>query len=637
MIGVVQRLWKYLPSALLLLTAVCVFTPLSPRMPSALDSSWCFGMNQAIAQGLSIGREIVFSFGPYAYIYTGTYHPATDGSMLWGCAYIGLSFGVVAIQVFRKPVAQLALLVIISAAMPLRDALFFFYPTLVAVWVVRENWDENSGRKLALLAALLFPFGLLVLIKVSTVAVCGGALVIVFARFALERKWRKTAIVLVFPLSIITFWCLAGQPVPGLSTYFETMSLIVSGFTEAMSSNGRSKEIVCYAVAAVALLGMIFFTADRRLVIKSLLAAMLGMALFLSFKAGFVRHDGHATTAASFLLLTGLLVAVLSSSVPVRLGSVLCGVLVWLYIVPAYVGTSPATLIEKVANTYSSAWHGAYQRIAKGEMLTERYQEAMTQIMKAYGTLGVLSGTTDIYSFDQSYLIASGNTWNPRPVFQSYSAYTPALIERNRTHLLGEHAPDNLVFKVQPIDGRLPSLEDGASWTEIVRYYEPTGFSGDFLLLKRSGRRQAYSDEFLGEKTVSLGEVVTLPDIECPVFMRVSIRKSWFGELINILYKPSQLRIELKLTDGAIRDYRFVAGMGQTDFLVSPLIENTEEFGLLFDTGFLDGKKVQSFVIDAVSKSPHPPPPPPRKSGNQSTKLNSLENNFQSTRTFLTC
>jgi len=34
-------------------------------------------MNQAIAQGLSFGDDIVFTFGPYASVYTQLYHPAT--------------------------------------------------------------------------------------------------------------------------------------------------------------------------------------------------------------------------------------------------------------------------------------------------------------------------------------------------------------------------------------------------------------------------------------------------------------------------------------------------------------------------------------------------------------------------------
>ena len=43
----------------LLITTIAKFVPFSPAMPAAgLDPSWVFGLNQAVAQGLSFGKEI---------------------------------------------------------------------------------------------------------------------------------------------------------------------------------------------------------------------------------------------------------------------------------------------------------------------------------------------------------------------------------------------------------------------------------------------------------------------------------------------------------------------------------------------------------------------------------------------------
>ena len=51
----------------LILTIACLFIPLNPAMPmEGLDNSWMFGMNQAVAQKLAFGRDIIFTFGPYA-------------------------------------------------------------------------------------------------------------------------------------------------------------------------------------------------------------------------------------------------------------------------------------------------------------------------------------------------------------------------------------------------------------------------------------------------------------------------------------------------------------------------------------------------------------------------------------------
>src|SRR5665811_1804023 len=67
--------WWILQAALLF-TLIAVFVPFSPGMPAAgLDESWSFAMNQAVGQGLSFGKELLSTVGPYASIYTRDYHP----------------------------------------------------------------------------------------------------------------------------------------------------------------------------------------------------------------------------------------------------------------------------------------------------------------------------------------------------------------------------------------------------------------------------------------------------------------------------------------------------------------------------------------------------------------------------------
>ena len=81
-------------------------------------------------------------------------------------------------------------------------------------------------------------------------------------------------------------------------------------------------------------------------------------------------------------------------------------------------------------------------------------------------------------------LIASGSPWSPRPTIQSYVAYSEQLARINRDHLLGIRAPRNLAFKVEPLDDRMPALEDGASWSVILRNYRPVQFLNGFLILR---------------------------------------------------------------------------------------------------------------------------------------------------------
>jgi hypothetical protein len=75
-------------------------------------------------------------------------------------------------------------------------------------------------------------------------------------------------------------------------------------------------------------------------------------------------------------------------------------------------------------------------RLLEDGSLERKFEESLAAI-RAHPPLPSLSGTTDIYSVGQSALLANRLEWSPRPIFQSYVAYTPALQERNARYLEG--------------------------------------------------------------------------------------------------------------------------------------------------------------------------------------------------------
>src|SRR5271166_5041645 len=99
--------------------------------------------------------------------------------------------------------------------------------------------------------------------------------------------------------------------------------------------------------------------------------------------------------------------------------------------------------------------------------LDAAYERSVARIRSGW-PLPKVPGDADIYPFDQLVLFASGNRYDPRPEFQSLTAYTPYLIERNVAFLKSPTAPATIFFNVEPIDGRLEAFEDGASWPDLL-------------------------------------------------------------------------------------------------------------------------------------------------------------------------
>ena len=620
----------------LLLVAVTVIVPLFPAMPwDGLDPSWQYGMNESLAQGMSFGKDIIFTFGPYASIYTRAYHPATDKLMIWGAFYLAISFSVAAYLNFRLSgwLLKFYIFAILSALSYVPDALFFFYPMLVGAHIYRWVILFDSGRDerpsdMVLKVVLFFPFGLFLLIKGSMLFACAAIYFLSIALLAKRKQWKLCLMIGATPLvSLVIFWTLSGQPLIGVADYFAGLAPIISGYTEAMATNGDPIEYILYAVAVVALVFLLIREAQGSTYDKLLVTLMFLCILFLGFKAGFVRHDGHAIISGAMILFLGVLAGTLLT-VRSSLALLFFCFISWGYIDAAHIKTSSYGIKENIKATYSNAWVGFKQRIMNSDALRRDFEVRVNEINKR-GAIPKLNGSADIYSYDQSYLIASGNKWNPRPIFQSYSVYTTKLAEINKMHLLSENRPENIFFKVQPIDGRLPSLEDGASWPVLLSNYEPSSFTDGYLFLKnRHASSQAYEEPTkIGGGVYSLGKQINLPDSDVPLYVKLNIRKSFVGAILNTLFKPSQLVIKLTMRNGFTRDYRIIAGMSESGFVISPLVENTEDLGLFFSgVNNLNDKRVKSIKIVA-----------PRSSffWEKSFEINFYKFNFQSSPGFI--
>lgn len=607
----VRSVWEFLFAALLLCCATVVMVPFAPGMPlDGLDPSWEFGMNQALAQGLVFGRDIVFTFGPYASIYTKLYHPATDSLMLYGALYLGASFFVVAYLVFRRAAwqLQLALLVMLSSVLYTRDALLFGYALLVGLQVYRLTLttgdDQATQRWVAVQLVVLFaPFGLLPLIKGSALIACVALAALSGAMLALRQQWRLVALVAGVPLiAMMLFWMLARQPLGALPGYFIALAPIVGGYTDAMSVSGNAREWWLFLLAAVLVVVTIAREAPGSLAARLLLTSMFGCVLFLSFKAGFVRHDGHAVIAGTMILL----VALLAGTVASRRSAVTvfaAGLVSWLIIDAAHIQTSTRAVLANTKAAYVNAWTGFVRRVAEPDSLQAEFTNRVTELATR-AALPPLAGTVDIYSYDQSYLIASGNQWHPRPVLQSYSAYADSLALRNRDHLRGEDRPAHVIFRLQPIDRRLPALEDGISWPALLSGYRATGMLNGYLHLQRRETAAELTDSGSAAEwqTHRLGERIPLPDSNAVLLARIELHNSLAGRLMNTLYKPGQLEITVGLAGGVQRQYRLIAGMAEAGFVVSPLIENTNELALLFaGTDHVADKQVEFISVQAVN------------------------------------
>ncbi|CDZ76297.1 hypothetical protein BN59_00564 [Legionella massiliensis] len=600
----IKPLFDSLLKLLLLVILLCVFVPLSPKMPApGLDPSWAMGLNQAVAQGLAFGKDIIFTLGPYSSIYTKAYHPATDFMMIAGSCYLALSYWL-AMILLMTPLRWpwiVGAFIFFSGMIYARDSLLFSYPLLVGL-IAYKSLFFTEGLERKYIGLLFAPFGLLALVKGSFLILCLFTTLLSSAFYLSYRKPLLAGLCLIsFLGSMQLFWLAAGQTLVDLPSYlWQTFSLAAS-FSEAMALDGNPAEILVYILCTGFLFAILFWQKQSPLAAKLFLFSLFFVFLFISFKAGFARHFGHSFIPGTSILLAALAFSFVHDSKR-SLAIIFAALCTWSFIIEQH---SRFSLRNNAISTYAPAWHGLKNRFSDKNWLEQNFA-ATTGFLHSQTSFPQLTGTTDIYSFEQAFLLSSPNKWSPRPIFQSYSVFNSQLAEKNRNHLLSPNSPDNIIFRIEPIDNRVPALEDGSSWPLLVANYRPNEAVQDFLLLKKREAPPLASKIMTPLRTEKhqLGESVTLPSLNEAVFVEIEMRATLWGKLATILLKPKQLEIRFSLKDGSQRTYRLIASMAKSGFLLSPLVENTAEFALLYDQETeLDSKMVKSFSIDINQES----------------------------------
>ncbi|MEI2387750.1 hypothetical protein [Breoghania sp. JC706] len=553
------------------------------------------GLNQAVADGLVFGRDIKFTFGPYSSVYSQLYHPSTYGMILIAGGILAAGYGWALFRAFSRGGRDMFLAGVVLALGALsRDALLLSYPVLYVLAVQKVIVSGQKGRKAEadkrseagqLLALAISSAGLaaLLLVKGSIFPLATIAFLAVLGLSVAKRSHAAMVTIAASAiLGSLLLWILAGQPIGAFPGYFAGLATVISGYSEAMAVSGRSLDLVIFAAIGLSALAIALFeSADRGT--RLLRGGILTLFGFVAFKAGFVRHDWHATIAAGCAVV---MLAICLSFVRNRVWAlmpVLVAALFGWYDVERHNQQIPAPylMLFKAKQVLADPFVTAARLIEDGSYLSATYARTLAELNRQFG-FPIFEGRADVYSFWQSDLIASGSSWHPRPTLQSYSAYTGALARANADYLRGSRAPDRIAFRITPIDRNFPTLADGASWPALLTRYAPYEFKENFLYLARTeeGPREPLTE--LGRKRAVIGAYQPVPESRYPIFVEIEVRKSLFGKIADLFYKPRNLTLEVRTATGATKSYRYVSGMGREGFMLSPIVANSTELAELY-------------------------------------------------------
>ena len=500
---------------------------------------------------------------------------------------------------------------------------------------------ELSSWKAMLPATVMWAaLGMLPLIKGSLLLPFAAAITLAPA-FLVYCSRIKLALFCFFLPTVVSLalWMFAGQSFWDLMGFIRGNSFLTSGYSEAMSTSwsvlpakAGNGLVLLFLLVSAAMLMSVIRSKELVTAVKVFCFPLFGIFLFVPFKHGFVGVSAISSAFASlaiFLIILQFLYsdrslnwllcfAILTTTATsiIRDPVLIKDVHDRFGVGGAWTGSKPRTDILKFCMqralpayarstykrtwaTYSGAWNGINLRLFHPSELNRKYSEALLDIRKEY-PLAVLSGAGDIYAYDQSVLLASENKWNPRPVLQSYSAYTPELARLDEQHLRGDNSPDWIAFDLQTIGNRLPSLDDGMSWPAIFDNYSFLSADEHFVLLRR--KQSTFPQSSFAEvskQTCGIGKTIALPQVDGPLFAEIDLKPTLAGKIATTLLNPPQLSITIVLKDGTAKKFRVISEMMKTGFLISPFIADTSGFASLMrdHQAVEDAGRVQSISI----------------------------------------
>jgi len=582
------------------------------HMPSSgLDPSWVIGINIAASENMQFGPEIAFTFGPLGFLYI----PTFIDQNLWFLSLLFtlfihflFIFSIVLLMVKSSSnwkdyiIVLPVLLVVLQVFHYLRDTELLFSIIIFLYLIATDKIDRNYEKWVLLFISLMLAIATLIKFNMAltSVSIILSFLLISFFNKRFKRHLFTFVLYIVF---IIILWTINGQYLANLPVYLVNGFQLSFGYSDAMATNGMEWQVYLGSIGIIFLIILFAYSLvikDKNLVIFIFLNSIF---LFFTFKHGFVRHDGHVyeffSTFAIFFSCIFLL-GKSNTNFGLRCFSLLMS---FLFIISICLGL-PFILEENVFQKVP-AFDSSFSLISDQTYQTQVLEDAKNKIRRDHPlenkTIHYLKNSTvDIFPWDIALVWAYNFNWSPRPVFQSYSAYTEYLDKTNVQHFSNEEAPQAILYSFKSIDERYPLFDEPSTFASILQNYSIVNKSSDeFLLLFYNSTKNSYIlEEDLGVIEVELGQPITIPTYDSGyVFARIELEYSTFGKLMKFIYKPAPAFIRFGFSDLTYsNEFRFIPGVSKNGVFLSQYVNNIDDLANVFSGNIT--RDINKIIID---------------------------------------
>jgi len=566
-----------------------LFSVLS-RTDPRLDASWQAMLIHAHAQGLQFGRDVIFTWGPWGFLCSLTHlgRTAAVPILVWQVAgQLLIAFALVTLTRELVPWRRIAFVAALLAFHWLfQDTVYFVLTALVAI-----SGLMKPGARIARLLAWTLLLGFLAQIKFTYFVITSAAVLAAIACWSGRGSWRLCWVIAAgYTAAVLAAWVAAGQHLDNFYPYIRRSLDISSGYAEAMGFD-ESWRLFIWG-AGLALVCLLFVwrawrtVPDRPFALGA--AGYLAFSFFVMWKESFIRADivplgGHVFGLFTYVLILGpALPGLLYAGRRWHwfdLSFVLCLVAVASFD-PDYYRMGPRVAWQLV--------HGQAEALKALPELPGEWQRSFEEASADASLPGIKAavgrGTVDVYNYSIAIALLNGLRLSSRPIFQSYSAYTPSLEGWNLRYYQSDRAPDFLLWRDENVDGRYPGQDDAMLVAALPGHYEAMFEEGGYWLFRKLTPVSALPPErrLVLSRTVRLAEEIELaPRGETAIWLQADPVPNNLGRLRGMLYKPALINIATTDEQGSERVWRLVPRVARFGFILVPTLADGSELALL--------------------------------------------------------
>ena len=383
------------------------------------------------------------------------------------------------------------------------------------------------------------------------------------------------------PISLAVGWFLMYQDFNGFGKYFIGVIELVKGNSDSASLYPDNNWLFL-AISFLSFSLIPFFEKRKN---TWLVYIVLGCSVFAVWKHGMARQDPwHIIKVFSWGMVFLSYVFVLNKKIK-----------------PLTIALSISALLFFYGNIQSSlglfvdefGWDG-YRNfsntfIFQKDLFEKNKKESLERIQVCKLTDDDLqlvdNQSVDCYPWNYAFVAMNDLNWQPRPIIQSYAAYTPWLDQQNANHFLSEKAPEFLIWEndilkrdnwegeLTSIDNRYLLNDEPHTITTIFSNYKIVSRQDAYLLLQKNKTPLLGNSE--SKKTIKSDWKKW---IEVPYFGDGILRAKFHFEgtfskwLKSKTYKDEPLFLEYQLTNGEIRKYKFTTENATQGLWINPFI-----------------------------------------------------------------